>query len=370
MRPSPTDHSITQLAALIEALPAAEEARARRLFAVQESEAHMRLTPPMRGWAERTFGPAEALERQSVVRVSNLVTGEGALFNSLRARRPLQTGRTSGWTGGDAVARALEDDPWADPLAATPEEPGGRLSNEHALTAANIASYDALHTILVHRNSDPLAFTADSLKGQLALAGQWMRQTHAAHPEARYPYLLWNCLWRAGGSVVHGHMQALVARERAYAKVERLRRDIAAYRAEHGADYFTELTATHRALGLAVDLGPVTAMASLTPLKEKEVVLLAPALDDGALAVALAHVLGVLRDDLGVRSFNVGVLLPPLGGPHEGWEGFPVIAQVVDRGGLDARTSDFGGMELFAESVVASDPFALATALRAGGEAG
>ncbi len=365
MRSPSTDRSITHLAALIEALPAPEAARVRRLFAVQESEARMHLTASMRAWAERTFGPAEVLERQTVVRVSNRVTGEGALFNSLRARRPLQAAKT-GWTGGDAVTRALEDDPWADPLAATPEEPGGRLSNAHALTAANIASYDALHTILVFRNPDPLAFSAQALVGQLALAGRWFHETHAAHPDACHPYLLWNCLWRAGGSVVHGHMQALLARERAYAKVERLRADAATYRAQQGADYFSDLAATHRALGLAVTLGPVTALASLTPLKEKEVVLLAPALDDGAMAMALAQVLATLRDEMGVRSFNVGVLLPPLGAPQEGWEGFPVLARVVDRGGLDARTSDFGGMELFAESVVASDPFALAAALRAG----
>lgn len=349
----------------IDALAAPDAALVRRLFAVQESEARMRLTDAMRPWAERTFGPAAALENQRVVRVTNLVTGEGALFNSLRAHRPLQAGR-GGWTGTDAVERALEDDPWADPLAATPEEPDGRLTGEHALTAANIASYDALHTILIFRDPDPLAFTPAALTGHLALAGRWMRQTHAAHPEARFPYLLWNCLWRAGGSVVHGHMQALLARERAYAKVERLRADAAAYRTAHGAGYFTDLVAAHRALGLAVDVGPVAALASLTPLKEKEVVLLASSLDDGALASALARVLMTLRDGMGVRSFNVGVLLPPVGGSRAGWEDFPVVARVVDRGSLDARTSDFGGMELFAESVVSSDPFVLAAGLRSG----
>jgi hypothetical protein len=36
----------------------------------------------------------------------------------------------------------------------------------------------------------------------------------------------------------------------------------------------------------------------------------------------------------------------------------------MDRGNLDNRTSDVGGMELFAESVVASDPFAVAAELR------
>ena len=44
------------------------------------------------------------------------------------------------------------------------------------------------------------------------------------------------------------------------------------------------------------------------------------------------------------------------------------MVRILDRGGLETRTSDIGGMELFAESVVASDPFEVHAAL-AGAEA-
>ena len=54
-------------------------------------------------------------------------------------------------------------------------------------------------------------------------------------------------------------------------------------------------------------------LAHLSPLKEKEVVLLADAFDDAA-AWAIHDTLAVFRDALGVRSFNMGVLLAPMAG--------------------------------------------------------
>jgi len=68
---------------------------------------------------------------------------------------------------------------------------------------------------------------------------------------------------------------------------------------------------------------------------------------------------------LGVRAFNAVVFGPPLGGAELGWEGFPLVARFVDRGNPLSPTSDIAGMELFGTSVVASDPFELARALRA-----
>jgi hypothetical protein len=48
----------------------------------------------------------------------------------------------------------------------------------------------------------------------------------------------------------------------------------------------------------------------------------------------------------------------------ENWDGFPFIARIVDRGQLAVKTSDVGAMEFFAQSVVATDPFRVADALR------
>ena len=48
----------------------------------------------------------------------------------------------------------------------------------------------------------------------------------------------------------------------------------------------------------------------------------------------------------------------------EDWRGFPPIARIVDRGDPANKTSDIGAMELYAASVISSDPFRLADALR------
>lgn len=349
---------ITQLPDLVDALPAQARALFDRIYRVTSAEGRLRAPAQMVGWVERTFGSLAQVETQRIVRVSNVVTGEGTLFNELRAKRPVR----GAMRDADDMTAQLRDDPWAEPLTGTPEDLFGRLSNAYGLTAANVAKYDAAHSIVLFTEPDPLAFTRESVVAQFELAGEWLWAAHEADPEARYPYVMWNCLWRAGGSIVHGHVQMSLARDRAYAKIERLRSDVEGYRGAHGASYFDDVVAVHEALGLAHRDGGVSVLAHLTPLKEKECVVVGDALNE-AFAGAVHGVLAAFRDTLGVRSFNVGVLMPPLADGAESWADFPVVARIVDRGSLETRTSDFGGMELFAESVVAADPFAVHEAL-------
>ena len=358
MAPAP---AITDLPALVARLGADDAARVARIYHVSTAEARMRVPEPMAAWVERTFGPVPSVERQRIVRVSNMVSGEGTLFNSLRARRPVRAAMRV----DDNLASELADDAWANPREQTPEDPFGRIESEHGTTGANVAKYDSAHGIVIFAQPDPLAFTQASIAGHLALTRDWLAAAHANDPEAVYPYVLWNCLWRAGGSIVHGHMQAQLARDRHYAKIERLRHDAEGYRKAHGAGYFEDLLAVHRSLGLAWDVDGVHGLAHLTPAKEKEVLLLGDGLDD-SLAAAVYETLRAFRDVLGVRSFNMGVLLPPVAPVAESWAGFPTVARIVDRGDLGTRTSDIGGMEMFAEAVVASDPFAVHRALTTG----
>jgi hypothetical protein len=260
------------------------------------------------------------------------------------------------------ISTELERDPWESPLEATPEDVFGRLSNDFAVTASNVAKYDSLHGIIVFKEPNPLVFNRYSVRGYVELAARWFREAHRVNPDSVYPFFLWNCLWRAGSSIVHGHAQVQIAKGRHYAKVEGMRRAALAYRHAYGASYFEDLSAVHGTIGLRYRAGPVDVLVNLTPTKEKEILLIAPAFDE-ALADAVVDVLSVFRDRLGVRSFNVGVQLPALGAVEESWQGFPVLARIVDRGDLLTRTSDFGGMELFAEAVVASDPFVVMDAL-------
>ena len=348
--------SILNLRERVDRLTADDAACFRRIYDVSESEGRMRVPSTMAPWVERTFGSVEAVEAQRIVRVSNLITGEAAIFNEWRARRPMQS------AGALDIQGELANDAWRRPEEATPEDVFGRLRNDTALTAANVAKYDAHHSLLIFSEPDPLRFDRVSVRGCVELANRWFAAAHEADRDAVYPFFLWNCLWRAGGSIVHGHAQVQLARNRHYARIESLRSAAAAYRKRHGADYFEDLVAAHASLGLGWAKGNVRMLASLTPAKDKETLILAPAFDADA-ADALYETLAVFRDALGVRSFNVGGLLPPLRETAEDWEGFPCVLRVVDRGPLDARSSDIGSMELFAEPVIASDPFAVAAAL-------
>ena len=357
---------ITDLPALIEALPPEDRAVAERIF--DASATTGRLDPPeaMRPWIERSFGSVEAVREQRIVKVTNRVTLEGTLFNELRARRPLDTGTDLDLDGDIGATRG---DPFCRPESGTPTDVFGRVRGEHSTTASNVAKYDGFHGVIVFDDHNPLRFTPEKVSDYVSVGLEWGRRALAADPEARYFFLLWNCLWRAGGSIIHGHAQATATRGAHYPKVERLRRAAATYAAEHGANYFDDLCRVHEALGLGLPtLDGVRAFASLTPVKEKELVLVGPSLDSEALCRAVAAALEGYVRRLGVATFNAAFYVPPLAPTPEDWSGFPVVVHLVDRGDPSNRTSDMGAMELYAASVVASDPFAVARAF--GGERG
>jgi hypothetical protein len=58
------------------------------------------------------------------------------------------------------------------------------------------------------------------------------------------------------------------------------------------------------------------------------------------------------------------IQMPPIADADEDWSDFPVMVRIVDRGDPDSKVSDVGAMELYAASVVASDPFEVAEALK------
>lgn len=346
---------------MISGLPAEDRVLADRILEVSTTTG--RLDPPegMRAWIQSSFGSVNAVAEQRIVKVTDRVTLEGTLFNELRASRPLDTA-----VGVDLEKEmeATVGDPFCRPESGTPADVFGRVRGEHAVTASNIAKYDGFHGVIVFDEHDPLKLTPEKVSDCVAVALEWCRRAHDTDPEARYPFLMWNCLWRAGGSIIHGHAQVTATRDAHYPKVERLRRAALAYTAEHGSNYFDDLYRVHEALGLAVPLRGARTFASLTPVKEKEVVIIRDGSADEALGRAVGALLGGLVHGLGVRAFNVAFYMPPLAPTTEDWSGFPVVVRIVDRGDPDNRTSDIGAMELYAASVVASDPFRVADALR------
>ncbi|MCA1688666.1 MAG: hypothetical protein LC714_08790, partial [Actinobacteria bacterium] len=342
----PPESRITELPALIETLGPEDRALADRIFDVSTTSG--RLDPPeaMRAWIEESFGSVDAVLEQRIVKVTNRVTLQGTLFNGLRASRPLDTGvsvdleREIEATAGDLFCR---------PEEGTPADVFGRVRGEYAITASNVAKYDGFHGVIVFDDHNPLHLTPDKVADYVAVGLEWSRRALEADPEAKYPFLMWNCLWRAGGSIIHGHAQVTATRGAHYPRVEHLRRAAASYRAEQASDYFDDLYRVHDSLGLGIPAeGGVRAFASLSPIKEKELVVIGQSPEDESLHRTVGALLESYVRALGVRAFNVAFYMPPLAPVDEDWSGFPTVVHLVDRGSPANRTSDIGAMELYA----------------------
>jgi hypothetical protein len=354
--------SIARLDALVAALPAEERARFNRIYHLSVTSGRVLAPGSMHPWIEEHFGSVEAVLQQRIVKVTNRVTWEGALFNELRSRRPLEAPRDA--NGLERTIRDSGGGPFCRPLEGTPADTFGRVEGRHAMTATNVAKYDGWHAVVIFDEHHPLRFTAEQVADYLDTAWRWAQAAHDADPDACYPFFLWNCLWRSGASILHGHAQIVLSRGMHYAKVEGWRQAALRYRAQHGENYFDDLIAVHQALGLAVDQDTATILPSLTPFKERETHVVAPSLN-ADLKLAIYRLLNTFVERLGVQSFNLGLYLPPLIDTPETWDGFPLLARVVDRGKLRHKTSDVGAMEFFAQSVVATDPFHVTDALQA-----
>ena len=320
----------------------------------------------MDAWLTEHFGSVEAVREQTVVRLIDRVMLEGTVFAPLRALRPVDgDGRTPDDARLAAEIDATRDDPFCDPLHGTPAAAWGRVRGHGALSGANAAAYDAEHGILVFDEHDPLAFDVEDVADLLALGRRWADAARTTDPAADRYLFLWNCLWRAGGSIIHGHAQTLLGHGRHHARLERWRRDAAAYASATGRHYLDDLLDVHRDLGLALDLPGATLIASLTPVKERELWLVAdPAVDDASTAfrTAVGRVVTAYRDALGVRAFNLALWRPPL---DSAWPELRPLVRILDRGSPFVRPSDIGAMELFATPIVGSDPFEVIAALRA-----
>src|SRR5439155_8832352 len=167
--------------------------------------------------------------------------------------------------------------------------------------ASNVAKYDGLHSVIIYEGHNPLAWNEEQVADAFQTARLWIGGAARQNPNAAYPFIMWNCLPRSGASIVHAHMQVALGEGCAYARVELWRRAAEAYRTRHGRDYFDDLYAAHMALGIAGTLGQARWLAHLTPVKEKELVLLAPSLD-ADLPRQIHRVLRLYIDVLGVRA--------------------------------------------------------------------
>jgi len=324
--------TIVSLPEMLEKLTDDERAIFDRIFTVQKVFGTFADDAETDEALKNFFGKLEGYKNQTIIKTFNKVTYEGALYNSIRAERP--------------VKMVLKPEDFKEALDSAkrdfdyvPEDVFGSVKGIHSFTSANIAKYDSVHSLVIFDDDNPLEFSREEIKDYFDTAVQWFHKAHAAFPDAIYPLFIWNCLWKSGGSIVHGHAQILLASDQHYAKIEYLRHMSHEYEKQHIANYFADLFRVHQSLGLGIEHNGFKVMTYLTPLKEKELIILTPTVDE-EFTNFLYEVLDCYIHDIGVTSFNLSMAFPPAKHVDEDWGHFPVVVRIVDRGNPLSKISD------------------------------
>ncbi|MFO7968378.1 MAG: hypothetical protein R6U44_12360 [Archaeoglobaceae archaeon] len=337
---------ILHLPQLVESLPEDQRKIFDRIFDISVNKGELVLPDTMEEWAENKLGNCE---EQHIVRVTNKVMWEGTLFNELRSKRPVDVRSDEEL---DKIIEETRGGLFCHPETQTPADPFGRVKGKHCITAANIAKYDYLHGLIIFNDHNPFICDQKKIEDYLQTAAEWLNKANEYDSRAIYPFFMWNCLWRAAASIVHGHAQVLLS-DKPYSTSEFIKNTTSTYSREYDSEYFSDLFTVHKALGLGKEVNRVKVVANLTPIKEKEIIMISQELAN--LPFCISRALKCYYR-LGVRSFTLAIFMPPMEELAE--EEFPYVVRLVDRGDPMSRTTDIGAMELYAgHSVVSDDPF-------------
>ncbi|MGZ7136533.1 MAG: hypothetical protein ACXVHY_11705 [Methanobacterium sp.] len=296
------------------------------------------------------------IETQKVVKTYNKWIGSGSLFNSLRASRPgmgkeeIEDIRKK---VDEYIKGSEEGCEFCYPEINTPEDVFGRVKGKYCITGSNLAKYDAWSSVIFFNRHHPLKFSLEEVSDYIDTGFKWFKKVHNYDKRFKYPFFLWNCLQKAGASQVHSHAQILMTDEIHYAKPQFLRKIFRQYMQLTGKNYFKDVYKAHDALGLTLD-GEVDGFASITPIKEKEFIIVTrdnPS-ENESIKEAIYKILRCFIDELGVTSFNMVISCPAFGESS-----FPYLIQIVDRGSIFKTTVDTGAMELYGSSVISDDPY-------------
>jgi len=325
-----------------------------RIFEISQVEGRLKIPKPMQNWVEEKFESMANVENQQIIKITNKITHRGILFNPLRSQRPNQAENHDATLS--ELIQTTKNGPFCHPEEMTPEDVFGRVRGAYCTTASNIAKADCWHGVIIFNKHDPLDWGENEIIDFLSTAKRWFELVHQSDKTARYPFIFWNCLWKASASIVHGHMQMTVS-ESAYAKTKLLSEQVEQYQRQYRSNYFNDLYEIHNALGLTLhtDSSDIKIMVSLCPKKERGLVILNNKFDR-PLWEHFAKTMVAYRDKLRIKTFNVGITLPPLGNLQTNWN-LPVMIEIIDRGDLSSNNPEIGGMEKFAQEVISRDPF-------------
>ena len=331
------------------------------IYRITETRGRLKIPSKMESWVKDTFFSLENVRTQNFLKITNRVTGEGSIFNELRLMRPVVKDVNFGGYK-EEIERSVSDH-FSDPINKTPEDTFGRIYGKYCVTASNVAKYDGCHGLIIFKEHNPLKFEKKHIQDYINVAKQWFIKAGLENTKAVYPIFIWNCLWKSGASITHGHAQLALTEGMAYSKVDFLRRQVLDYENNHLSNYFDDLYLTHKKINLGLEAFNTRIISQLTPIKNNEIIIIAKNFGTD-LSESIYLVLRTLIDNIGVQSFNLIVYLQPLDKVEENWSHMPILVRIVDRGPLSSKTADIGGMELYAQTVVETNPYSVIKAVK------
>lgn len=337
-------HDITELDKNVEQLSLDAKELFNRIYTFEISIGTLGIPVEMETWVKKMFGSVGRVENQRIVSIKNKFTGEHSLFNKLRTDRPIEAKSAF-------VLEELKEKRsclFCNPEKRTPSDVFGRVKGKYCITASNIAKYDSFHSLVIFKEHNPMETKQAWIEDYLRTGERWFEEVSKVEKKELQKFFLWNCLWKSGASIIHGHIQ-LTASGMRYGRLEVLEKVAADYKREFNSDYIDDLYKVHNSLGLAKENEGERILFYLTPIKEKEIFVISKARKSDEMANTIYKLLRGYRG-MGVQSFNLAIF--QLEDYH--------IVRLVDRGSLETKTSDIGTMELYAASVISSDPFKLA----------
>ena len=342
---------ITDLPSKAKRLPKAKKDLFNRFFWIDMNTGTLNPPKNMVPWLKKQF-PHSDVKKQKIVRAINLPLMEAALFNELRTLRPLETKPTD----IKEEIKKSKGGPFCNPLKSTPADSFGRVKGTYSTTCSNVAKYEGLHGVTIFKDHDPWNLSEAKVHDYLTTALKWTEKAKKTDKTALYPLVMWNCLWRASASLVHGHMQMVVSKKRHVPAAEIYERTAEIYATNNGSDFYEDWFEAHKAVNL--DLSKkIHSFVNLTPKKDKEVVIISHNFNKAVSKAVYATVQGYKK--MGVESFNMLMLVPS---PKKE---IPYIIRLVNRGKLSQRTTDFGAMEIYANaSVIETDPYKVRKVLK------
>jgi galactose-1-phosphate uridylyltransferase len=334
---------IKNLPKLIKELKKKDKDLFYRFYELNVFESKLKIPKEMESWVKKKFKSKKIVENQKIISIKNKFTKENTIYNELRSKRPK--------TKIKIDLRELDKKEgciFCDFERKTPSDVFKRIEGKYCLTVSNLAKYNYFHSIIVFKEHNPLKLKKVWLRDYFEVAEKWFKKVKEIDKEAKYNFLLWNCLWRAGASITHGHMQITSSKVK-YGKVEFLEEIAGKYKRRYKSDYFLDLFKVHEKLKIGNRIGKTYLLFYLTPVKEKEIFIF---LKEKSFVNLSDIIFKIIKNYFKLNSFSFNFSLFKV---NNYW-----ISRIVERGSLETKHSDIGALELYGASAVAFGPFKLA----------